>query len=640
MKAQYTRVLCIVLLALLGHVNSFPGAFHYDDAHSIVENPSIRSPVQLVQLFSDPALFSSEKGMAMYRPLVLLSYKLNYALGGLEATGYLAVNLLLHACTAVFVMLLVQRWLPAGVSAPAAAAVFALHPVHAQVVNYISSRSESMAALAVCASLYFLLGKRDRAAWCSYGLGLMAKSQAVVLMPLLFVVQWGRSQGLAFARRALPFAALSAGYVALIYGNDFLPRSLAQDVRPPLVQAYAQIKALVYYVYLFAWPVPLSVEHPLGGSPPAHAAVLCAGAALCSAAYLALRARHWLGRAALFWLAAMSLTSLVPLNVVVNEHRLYLGSVGLCAILAGLPFGGGGRTLRRLGAGYLLLLAALGWQRNAVWQDDYALWSDAVDKAPTSFRALSNLGLAQLGRGQLEAARQTLERALQLNPGYGRTWSNLGLVYEELGSYEKAESAYRQALLLRPDWTGFHLHLGRLYLATGRYGEAIALLEDAAESHAHSGAVRALVGLAHQRAGRLQLALEQYDKAIMLGDKSVELFNNLGLARQDLGDWEGARAAFEQALAQAPADERTRINLRMLELRGQGRSLLACYEQLIEEFPRQADLWRALASQLAGVGRLGEAIEACQKVLELHPQDRGALANIARLRALESTPSD
>ena len=559
----------------------------------------------------------------------------SYALGGLEAAGYIAVNLLLHACTAVFVLLLLQRWLPAGMSAWSAAAVFALHPVHAQVVNYISSRSESMAALAVCATLYYVLVQRDRAAWCSYALGLGAKSQAIVLMPLLLVVQWGRSQGTAFVRLFVPFAALSLGYLALIYGNDFLPRSLNQEVRAPFVQAYTQAKALVYYVYLFVWPVPLSVEHPLGESSRPDGAVLWAFAALCSAVYLALRARYWAGRAALFWLAAMSLTSIVPLNVVVNEHRLYLGSIGLCALLAGVSMGGDKRVLRRLGAVYLLALAVLGWQRNAVWQDEYALWSDAVEKSPNSFRALSNLGLAQLERGELEAARQTLERALHLNRGYGRTWSNLGLVHEELGAYDKAESSYRQAVALRPDWTGFRLQLGRLYVGLGRYGEAIALLADAAVGDVHSGAVHALLGLAHQRAGRTQNAVEQYNTAITLGNASIELLNNLGLARQDLGDWEGARAAFSQALGLAPEDGSTRINLRMLELRQEGRSALACYEQLVEEFPRQIDVWRALASELARVGRIGEAIEACYKVLELHPQDRQAAANIRRLRALK-----
>ncbi len=640
MKAQYTSVLSILLLALLGHVNSFPGAFHYDDAHSIVENASIRSFARIAELFFDPALFSSEKDMAMYRPLVVLSYRVNYALGGLEAAGYIAVNLLLHACTAVVVLLLLQRWLANGINAWAPAAVFALHPVNGQVVNYVSSRSESMAALAVCAALYFVLGNRDRAAWCSYALGLLAKSQAIVLMPLLLVVQWGRRQWPTLVRSALPFAAMSSGYLALIYANDFLPHSLAQDVRAPFVQAYAQIKGLVYYVYLFAWPVPLSIEHPLEESQRVDGAVLCAGAALSSAVYLVLRTRHWLGRGVLFWLAAMSLTSVVPLNVVVNEHRLYLGSVGLCALLAGLPMGPGRRMVRRLGVVYLLFLAALGWQRNAVWQDEYSLWSDAVDKAPNSFRALSNLGLAQLERGDLEAARQTLERALDLNPEYGRTWSNMGLVYEELGAYDRAESAYRKAVALRPDWTGFRLQLGRLYLGLGRYGEAIALLADAAVGDVHSGAVHALLGLAHQRAGRIQLAVEQYDKAITLGNLSIELFNNLGLARQDIGDWDGARRAFSQALERAPEDGPTHINLRMLALRRSGRSLLECYEQLVVEFPRQADLWRALASELAGVGRLGEAIDACQKVLEIHPQDRRARDNIMRLRALDSTPSD
>ena len=40
--------------------------------------------------------------------------------------------------------------------------------------------------------------------------------------------------------------------------------------------------------------------------------------------------------AVLFWMATMSVTTLIPLNVLVNEHRLYLGTIGLCAVSVGI----------------------------------------------------------------------------------------------------------------------------------------------------------------------------------------------------------------------------------------------------------------------------------------------------------------
>ena len=62
--------------------------FHYDDTHSIVENPDLRRLANIPSFFIDPSTFSREENMAMYRPLLQSSFALNYALGGLNIWGY------------------------------------------------------------------------------------------------------------------------------------------------------------------------------------------------------------------------------------------------------------------------------------------------------------------------------------------------------------------------------------------------------------------------------------------------------------------------------------------------------------------------------------------------------------------------
>lgn len=64
----------IFLLGFVSHLNSLGGSFHYDDAHSIVENPHVRSLENIPAYFVDPATFSSERTMAMYRPAVQTTY--------------------------------------------------------------------------------------------------------------------------------------------------------------------------------------------------------------------------------------------------------------------------------------------------------------------------------------------------------------------------------------------------------------------------------------------------------------------------------------------------------------------------------------------------------------------------------------
>ena len=62
----------------LAYCNSLSNSFHFDDQHSLVENPAIRQLANSAQFFVDPQLFSRNVGSEMYRPLVLVSYALTY----------------------------------------------------------------------------------------------------------------------------------------------------------------------------------------------------------------------------------------------------------------------------------------------------------------------------------------------------------------------------------------------------------------------------------------------------------------------------------------------------------------------------------------------------------------------------------
>ncbi len=636
MKSETRYLFGIVALAVLSHSNSLPGSFHYDDAHSIVNNPAIRTFEVLPRILYDPAVFSGEPSMAMYRPLVVLSYVFNYALGAHSASGFVLFNLLLHAGVSLFAFLFLRSWSGDRWGAWGAAALFAVHPVNAQVVNYVSSRSESVAALGVLCALYYALNGRHKPSWMGYGLGLLAKSQAVVLLPLLWVVRPIKG---ASARPYIPYVLITVLFLSVIYGNEFLPRSLAQEVRPYAVHFYTQIKVLVYYLYLFAMPNRLSVEHPLAESATVVPAVWLSFLLLGSIAGWALFSRRWCARGVLFWMVTMSVTTLVPLNVLVNEHRLYLGTIGLCAVSVGMcTFLR--QSVRYWGMGCIFVMAVLGWQRNAVWETPLSLWSDAVQKAPNAFRAQSNLGFALIEMGAWAQAKSVLLEAVSLNPTYARTWSNLGLVYEEMGEYTQAESAYRRAIELGPRHSGFRVQLGRLYLGLGRYGKAINLLEDVGEGDVYTAEVYAVLGLAHQRAGRLEDAVLQYNKSISLSDDSYEVFNNLGLVYQDLGKDGAALSSFTSALERAPENIALQINRRQLLLRREGMSTLDRYAVLVREYPKQHQLWRAYASLLAEGGRLEEALKACQMVLTLDPSDQRVRQNLDQLRARVEAGTD
>ncbi|MCC7262720.1 MAG: tetratricopeptide repeat protein [Candidatus Latescibacteria bacterium] len=655
------QLLWIVLAGWAVYLNSLENSFHYDDSHAIVENPHLRSLGQVPRFFTDPAAFSREPAMAMYRPVLLTTLALNYAVGQYQVRGYHLVNLLVHSLAALLVALVVAQWCASARSGWWAGMFFAVHPVHTQAVNYISSRSELLCGAGVLAALYLMGERRWRPlAWLAYGLALLSKEAAVVLVPLLVLAEWRLPAAQRQWRHQLPFWSITLLYLLVITANGFLPHSLGQEVRPLAAQLCTQLKALVYYLGLMVMPVRLSVEHAFRASAdPWSGAVLLSLLLLLSLLWCAWRAPRAAGSVGLAWfLAGLGLTFFTPLNVLVNEHRLYLPFVGLLLVLPWQAV-----RLRWAGAAALVLLAALTLQRNPVWQDEYTLWQDAAAKAPQMFRVQSNWGLARYARGQVPEAEAAFERSLQLNPRYAKTWCNLGSVYEEQGRPAEAVRAYQQALSLEPGLAGAHTNLGHLQLARGDLAGAESHLQQALAIDPWYAPARVNLGLLYQQRGEPALAAREYEEALRRDPTAAEACNNLGLLYLDQGRTVEARAALEQALRLRPGYQEARLNLELLTLQGQGAPSVRAYEELVERYPQQASLWLALGraraaagdwqgAALAGeearrlspalvgapvllaegyhhLGRLSEAVAACQQAVALVPGEAALYNNLA-----------
>ena len=181
----------VLVCALLSYHNVLWHSFHYDDEHSILENPHVRSLANVPRFFVDPGTFSGMPEARMYRPLLLATYAGNYALGGYAPMGWHAVNLLLHLVNAGLLLSLAPALGASRRAALIAGMLFAVHPVLSESVNYVSSRSSLLATC--CLLLAFkgvgaVIQGRHRA-WLlvagTYLGALMAKSVAIVFPPIL-----------------------------------------------------------------------------------------------------------------------------------------------------------------------------------------------------------------------------------------------------------------------------------------------------------------------------------------------------------------------------------------------------------------------------------------------------------------------
>src|SRR6476469_909949 len=84
-------VVALIVAGLLTYANSFTHPFMFDDHGTVVENAQILDLSDLARVMSPPA-----EAPVGGRPLVNLSFALNYAAGGVNPIGYRVVNLALH----------------------------------------------------------------------------------------------------------------------------------------------------------------------------------------------------------------------------------------------------------------------------------------------------------------------------------------------------------------------------------------------------------------------------------------------------------------------------------------------------------------------------------------------------------------
>jgi tetratricopeptide (TPR) repeat protein len=537
--------------------------FHYDDEHSILHNPHLRQLGNIPDFFADPAQFSVDADKGMYRPLLLVSYALNFALGGFSVTGYHLLNLLLHALNACLV-----RWLALRLSGDArvglvAGLLFAAHPLCTEPVNYISSRSDSLAALFCLLALgLFVRAEQDQEprqrTWVRLCLvlTLLSKESAIVL-PALFLLydylflsrqRWG-TLGRHFWRRHGPYWGLAAGYLLVLGINGFLGRSLGKPVRELGVQFATQLKALAYYPYLLLMPSRLNVEHQFFAQAGwlAPQVLLPLGLAL-SGLWLLWRHRHQRDQAlflVLWALLALLPVMLMPLNVLVNERRLYLPCAAFCIGLAWLLRSSRGWVL----AGALVAVCALNsWRRSQAWADELSLWSDAVRKAPLMPRAHLYLGNAykdlarQVNPAHWAEAEREYRLVAELDPQGDlglRGLNNQGSVLFVLEDFDGAERAYRRALEMNPRFEDALVNLGNVYLqkSRGPVDEAAraALLDQALESYRQALEVRpnhpqghSNVGVVYQEMGRFEEARDAYARALLIDPNDGQVLKNMG----------------------------------------------------------------------------------------------------------------
>lgn len=185
-----------------------------------------------------------------------------------------------------------------------------------------------------------------------------------------------------------------------------------------------------------------------------------------------------------------------------------------------------------------------------------ALDYDTVGRLRSAYRAsllpaLVDFGDARLRHADQASARAAYERALRLQPRYGRAQRRLGVLHAQSGADESAERAFRVALVINPADPHAHRHLYNLLIRQERYTDAVDTLRRLIDTEPETP--EPTLYLAWLLATCPDERLRQPAEALRLAEAACGLPNpdNAASALEVLAAAYAACARFEEAAAAA-----------------------------------------------------------------------------------------
>ena len=516
------RLVILGLLALLVHARTVANGFVFDDLPAIVANPLLRGPLSLGTLvthdFWGAAAVDTQIGT--WRPLVVLTFVVDWRLGGGAPWLFHLHNLVWHALACGALAFALRRRWPAAPWAEATL-LFATLAASTEAVASVVGRADLMAAAFSFLALGLVgAGWRSHlaAAAALFAAQLCKESAALVPVCLVALDLLGVLDPAAQAPRwrdrlpaYLGFAATVIVYLVL-RTTLFAPPSqvIVAPMNNPLVgepwwvRGLTALGLLVLTLRLIALPINLSPDYSFAellpertlASPTVWAGVLLV-VLLGLAAARTRRSRPAIAAGivmfAVPWLTISNLVVLLP--TIFAERLLYAPAAGL-ALVTATVLGERGR----LGRAALALLVvgnlALAMRTDAAWHDEESLFRMAVEVSPRAARAWLNYGAALMRRGQRERAVAAFEQARSIAPDWSRPHALLGAAFDQAGRADLALPALRRAVALEPDTPDGVYNLVTFLARHERRQEAIEVLSGFVARHPRdAAAARMLRGL-------------------------------------------------------------------------------------------------------------------------------------------------
>jgi len=574
-------LLAVITLAVYNPVTRHPFV-NYDDDRYVTENAHVRQGLTADTIRW--ALTSTEQ--ANWHPLTWMSHALDCSLFRLNPAGHHFTSVLLHVINVALLFLLLA-WATGRIGPSlCVAALFALHPINVESVDWVAERKN------VLCTTFFLLTlwaygwyakapgwKRYLAVFCLFAAGLASKPMVITLpFVLLLLDYWplmrvrsahGNANAIArpwwkLVLEKVPLLLLSAASAIVTVKAQQSGGAMRSSEQFSLgVRAANAIVAYAMYLWKAVWPARLAPVYPHPGDSLAAWRITIAVLVLVAvtAIVFKLRTHRYLPVGWLWFLGTLvPVIGLVQVgDAAMADRYAYIPLIGIFVMIA---FGAADwMESRKLGAwsalpaaGVVLCLGFMTHRQIGYWQSNVDIWTHALAVTQNNFIAEDNLGGALILEGREEEAHLHFEAAARINPRDPMSHSDLGTYYQTHNQMLAAIEQYQTAIALTSD-PGL---LAQTYANLGMAQQALGEDDDARKSFDQSMRLNPALfnswlglGLLARKQGKLQEAIDDLTESVN-SQPTARAYFELGRTYEVKGQLSLARAYYYQALKADP----------------------------------------------------------------------------------------
>lgn len=467
-----------------------------------------------------------------WQPMTFLSRMLDVQLFGMHAGAHHLMNVFFHLCNVLLIFVIFGRLTRKWTESFVVAALFAVHPMVAEVVGWVTARKDVLSVFFGLGSIWFFACVSQRwGVWrmimivllflCS----LLAKPMMITLPAILWLlsfwpletirVQHWWSDTVNFFKQYWLLWLVALCYIPVPFLGQ--PQAITYAINGPWAKA---LESYVFYIGKIFYPSELGLYGPVPEEAIPWGYLLAAFVILLLKTCWFVRKPKDYPFLFFGWLWFM----ITSLPVVVLQWKadrfMYLPKLGLFIIVVW----GMSHLIDRfcskfswikyiffigLIAGSLLLSR----QQIQHWRNDFTVMTRALEQSPLNYAAHNVLSVWHGQRGKLQDAEFHALQAIDINPKRSKPFANLGQIRLEQGRYDEARKLFERALSMNPSDFELMVNLGNAHVYLKNFDQALGLYQQALVQRPDKREIYKNIAIVYNLMGKPQLSQEAIRQA-------------------------------------------------------------------------------------------------------------------------------